>query len=106
MIHYLRTPENKTVVDIEITQFGTNFLGGGDIRVVVNLVEFSEILLKINPKDRTRIQQCIGDFAVVQELRGEWQKIPLSKITESPDQFVKRRLNEIGASWGLRHVTD
>ena len=104
MTHYLRTQNNKTVVDVE-----TSWPSGGDgnIQSVVIIEEYTKILLSTN---QTRLagrqKQCIEDFTNLQNLRGEWFETPLAEMKESPDEFVTRRFREIGKRWDLHHVTD
>ena len=99
MIHFLRTATNKTVVEATA--------GKDDLSVVVSIPHYSKLLLD----NYERIQQCIADFSVLQELRGEYHEHPSmtrarGKHPEPPDEFVERRFREVGVRWDLYYVTD
>lgn len=103
MIHFLRTANNKTVIEATA--------GKDDLSVAVDLVQFAEILLEINQNRLNELVAFVKDFSALQELRGEYFEHPsMTKAhgthPETPNQFVERRFREVGACWDLRYVTD
>lgn len=99
MIHFLRTENNKTVVDATA--------GKDDLSVTVMIEPYTKLVMLHNDK----WHQLSSDFHALQELRGEYFEHPsMTKANgthpETPDKFVARRLKEIGGRWHLRHVTD
>ena len=91
MTHYLRR-NGKSIVDVEA--------GRTDLRCVVCIDEYSVLLLS----ETSRQAELIIDFGGLQEMRGEWHEDP--EQFESPDEFVQRRLCEVGNKYGLQYVTD
>lgn len=101
MIHFLRNQSNDTLVEVSATK--------DDLSVVVDLIEFAEILLAIDGD--IRAAEFVREFHDVQELRGEYFEHPDmarggGKHPETPDEFVGRRLKEVGQRWNLAYVTD
>lgn len=91
MTHYLRR-NGKSIVDVEASKI--------DLRCVICIFEYSAILLS----ETYRQDEVISDFDNLSEMRGEWHEDP--EQFESPDEFVKRRLCEVGNKYDLQYVTD
>jgi len=95
MVHFLRSSDNNSVVDSTALE--------DDLSVGIDIAEFSKPLLSTPEEKR---QELIDDFWAVQELRGEWFETPGLRTEETPDEFLGRRLREIGKKWNLGYVTD
>lgn len=101
MIHYLRMGTDpvidNTVVDATA--------GKDDLSVVVNIEAYTKLLMLHSDK----WHQLSTDFHAVQELRGEYFEHPSrtkAHYPETPDEFVERRLREVGERWHLNYVKD
>ena len=93
MTHYLRKNGN-TIVDVEATK--------DDLSSVVCIEQYSFFLL--DQKQIDYHEEVIRDFDDLQELRLEYHEN--NYLKETPDQLVKRRLQEIAAKYNLSYITD
>jgi hypothetical protein len=89
--HYLLR-NGKTIVDVEVTK--------DDLHCVVCIDEYSSLLIA----KQTRQDDVIVDFHMLQEIRGEWHENQTT--VESLNEFVKRRLREIGDKYTLQYGID
>ena len=92
MTHFLRTKDNKSIVDIDAWK--------DDLSAVVIIDEYSKFLLD----NLNRKEEIIEDFYLLSEIRGEYHETP--NQTETPDELVGRRVKEIGKKYDLAYVTD
>lgn len=108
MTIYLRTSENKTVVDIELN-FATM---STDLQVAINIKEYSKILQEyfINHSDR-ETDQLVKDFSELSELRGwfwenymEYSENPNAK--ECKQEIKELFLTPIQEKYNLYYVED
>jgi len=99
MTLFLRTSDNRTIVDIEATD--------KDLHVVICIGEYSRLLLMIDPALQ---QEFIEDFRHVQELRGVWfEKLRLDqwyRYTYSSREFAQLVLTRLAFKYNLSFVVD
>lgn len=93
MTNYLRD-DGRTLLDVEITD--------GDLRVVVNVRNYSECLLEKIPSHRLEFIEDIGDAS---EMRG-WYHEWTPKTDETPQEFVAAKLKLLAKKHNLQYATD
>lgn len=93
--YYLRDEDNNSVVDAEVFK--------NDLRVVVPLGSFCDKLLDLSIAKRAPF---ITEMTGIQELRGEWFERALPFGAENINDFVTRRLKDVGNRWNLVLVID
>ena len=114
MIIYLRTPENKTLVDISVY--------GEDLHSVVPIKNYSEFLIrkmttckKENLDDKNHYKkeviELINTFDDLQELRGWLWEYYIPLVNKNPnneeiEKEVIKKLEPIAKKYGLHIVTD
>jgi len=114
MIIYLRTPENKTLVDISVY--------GKDLHSIVPIKTYSEFLItkmmvykKENLDDKNHYKkeviELVRTFDDLQELRGWLWEHYVALINKNPtnreiEEEVIKKLKPIAEKYGLHIVTD
>jgi hypothetical protein len=94
MIHFLRTQQNRTLIECEVYK--------DDLHTSTNLTEYSLFLLNSENKE-----EVISDFSSLDEIRGWWwEKEEMMGDWKSIDEFVKTKFVEIADKYDLRYVTD
>jgi len=102
MVYFLRTPKNKTVVDINC------YIKDGyvDLNVSINIKNYSILLL--NDKQNKQIEMLL-DFHNINELRG-WLWEIFKNNTENNFNIIsaeiQKILKNIGNKYNLQVVTD
>lgn len=97
MIHYLRTKDNKSVVDAQTK-------GTHDFSVVVCIDQFGPLLLR-EAENVLDVSSIYTDFNDAQELRGAYFEGGHHK-TMTADEFLAQELKKIGEKYGLVYITD
>ncbi len=108
MTIYLRTKENKTVVDMEVseTMFGT------DISVAVIISEYSKILLESCKRTYDWLpESVIEDFTEIDEIRGWFWEIYMENLDGTPSfkdatDAIIEKLRPIAEKYELSIITD
>lgn len=94
MIHFIRTKENKTLLECEVTK--------EDLHCSVGLEEYSNYLL--NTEDKQKFIQQISELY---ELRSLWWEVHEdSGKFKSKDDFVKYHFLKVVKEFDLSYVTD
>jgi hypothetical protein len=113
MVHYLRTLDGTTIVDIEATAH--------DINCVVPIEAFSNLLLSkftngfcnevggaatVATQEKTvqDVREFISDFDEIQEVRGTYFETQHGFGT--PDELAEHHLKILAEKWQLYYVTD
>lgn len=113
MTIYLRTAENKTIVDIELSPAGNN--KKSDISVAINIAEYSLFLLNTqhgSPRDDIRNSEVIADFMQIAELRGWFWEVYMQNINDDAPTFneafnaVIEKLRPMADKYQLEIMTD
>jgi len=99
MVHYLRTSQNRTIVECEVTK--------NDLSSSVGVTESSRMLLNLNEANKGYAKTFLSEIASLSEIRGEWWEYAEMKGEwKSIDDFVKSRFEEVASKWGLNYITD
>lgn len=96
MIHYIRTENNKTIVDTETIN--------NDIHIGIIIGSFAKMLLETEESKRN---EFIKDFDNLQDIREEWNgRQRIREEYKNADEFVTLRFQNISKKWNLRYITD
>ena len=94
MVHYLRTENNRTIIECEVTQ--------KDLSSYVSIPEYSNLL--INSEDGNTL---IWDFDELHNIRSWWwEKEEDSGDCKSCDDFVGEQYRRVGKKYNLNYITD
>jgi hypothetical protein len=99
MIHYLRTSNNRTIIECEVTK--------EDLSCSVNILEYSRMLLNLNEANKGYAKSFLNDIDSLSDIRGLWwEREQDFGDWKSTDEFVKSQFNEVAKRWGLSYITD
>jgi hypothetical protein len=96
MTHYIRTKDNKTIVDLDER-------GGDDFNTVVCIQEYTIFLLNLSPIEQ---MEFMLDMDFLQELRGYWFEVVEPKGDISMRDCITLKFVEIIKRWDLCYITD
>lgn len=96
MIHFLRTKENKTIIECEVYS--------NDLSSAIDIYEYSMFLLNL---EADLNEMFVDDINNLNEIRGLWwEKEKDFGNWKSIDEYVASQYKKIGKEWGLKYVTD
>jgi len=99
MIHYLRTSQNRTIIECEVTK--------EDLGSSVHILEYSRMLLNLNEANKGYAKSFLNDIDSLSEIRGLWwEREKDFGDWKSTEEFVKSRFTEVSEKWGLSYITD
>lgn len=93
MIHFIRTKNNNTIIDVESTK--------DDLQVVICIKEYSKYLLSL-PSDKQA--SFISHVDSISEMRGTYFESNINNYSSS--KMAEIILKEFAKQWGLYYVED
>jgi len=94
MVHFLRTKDNKTIIECEVTK--------DDLSSALDVSEYSNLLLSNDNKDN-----LIDDFSDLDDIRGWWwEKEEMMGDWKSIDEFVSHHYKIVALKYNLNYITD
>lgn len=99
MTYFIRTKDNKTIIDIDFFKNETI----DDVSSVVDLIGYTETLLSL-PKEKLHLF-CF-DMSQLQEIRGIWFEGFVNKYKDGIKNFAKEFMLMMCEKWDLCFVED
>jgi hypothetical protein len=99
MTHYLRTSENKTIIECDVN--------GDDLSTCIHVWNYSSILLDLSESNRSYARSFAREFDDLSEIRGLWwEREKEFGDWNSVDEFIKSKFHQVSKIWGLNYITD
>jgi hypothetical protein len=108
MTIFLRTPANKTLLDLEVWVKKEDNYSFVELSAAINIKNYSEFLL--NNLDKK--EEIVEDFQEISELRGWLWEVYFMEKNNTPSELtnviveLKKYLGSIAHYYGLRLITD
>ena len=94
MTHYARTPDNRSLIDIESSQI--------DLECVVDIMVYTNILLSMPMESQLKFME---DVYHISEIRGFYFEHPCNK-NKTATQVAKEELKKFCSRWQFSYVED
>lgn len=95
MVHFLRTTDNRTIIECEVYN--------NDLSAAVNIHEYSKMLIDLHNKDLHH--PFIKTMSDLSEIRGWWWEMARTSYS-SIDEFVADQFKQVAIEYNLNYITD